>query len=235
MFRATLCVAFVRAAAGFECFLPLCAFPSGGSLELVKSHGDIEIFRKATGASSVMLARAAMWNPSVFSEAGLLPVERVMEDYLKYVSFYIGIGIYFNIFIVSRHSPDSRPIRHAACRPSGTRTTPSMQSTACVRCCGTRWSLLWASRCSRRRPLPRLGSGMLGDCTVETPKWIKGFWGLYFPVLQRGVGPAGVLPADPRATAGHEGGPARMASPGRRRHHHGCQVWTVSASTHACI
>lgn len=62
------------------------AYCSGGSLELVKSHSDIEIFRKATGASSVMLARAAMWNASVFSEGGLLPVERVMEDYLKYVS-----------------------------------------------------------------------------------------------------------------------------------------------------
>lgn len=52
----------------------------------MKSQGDIEVFRKATGASSVMLARAAMWNASVFSEGGPLPVERVMEDYLKYVS-----------------------------------------------------------------------------------------------------------------------------------------------------
>ncbi|XP_075884877.1 tRNA-dihydrouridine(20) synthase [NAD(P)+]-like isoform X2 [Nelusetta ayraudi] len=61
---------------------------NGGSLDLVKSQGDIEVFRKATGASSVMLARAAMWNASVFSEGGPLPVERVMEDYLKYAIRY---------------------------------------------------------------------------------------------------------------------------------------------------
>lgn len=61
---------------------------NGGSLELVKSHSDIQLFKKATGTSSVMLARAAMWNASVFSEGGLLPVERVMEDYLKYAIRY---------------------------------------------------------------------------------------------------------------------------------------------------
>lgn len=51
----------------------------------MKTNADIEEFRKATGASSVMLARAAMWNASVFSNQGPLPVERVMEEYLKYV------------------------------------------------------------------------------------------------------------------------------------------------------
>lgn len=59
---------------------------SGGSLDLVKTNADIEEFRKATCASSVMLARAAMWNVSVFCSQGPLPVEEVMEDYLKYVS-----------------------------------------------------------------------------------------------------------------------------------------------------
>ncbi|XP_075996589.1 tRNA-dihydrouridine(20) synthase [NAD(P)+]-like [Genypterus blacodes] len=61
---------------------------NGGSLDLVKSNGDIEAFRKATGASSVMLARAAMWNPSVFSSQGALPLQKVMEDYLKYAIRY---------------------------------------------------------------------------------------------------------------------------------------------------
>lgn len=61
---------------------------NGGSLDLVKTNGDIEDFRTATGASSVMLARAAMWNASVFSKQGLLPVERVMEEYLKYAIRY---------------------------------------------------------------------------------------------------------------------------------------------------
>ncbi|KAM4734874.1 tRNA-dihydrouridine(20) synthase [NAD(P)+]-like isoform 2-T2 [Anableps anableps] len=61
---------------------------NGGSLDLVKNNSDIEKFRKATGASSVMLARAAMWNPSVFCSQGPLPVEKVMEEYVKYAIRY---------------------------------------------------------------------------------------------------------------------------------------------------
>lgn len=66
----------------------------------MKGHADIEVFRKATGASSVMLARAAMWNASVFSEGGPLPLERVMEDYLRYVSVETreGLGFTFIFF-----------------------------------------------------------------------------------------------------------------------------------------
>ncbi|KAF3855393.1 hypothetical protein F7725_023448 [Dissostichus mawsoni] len=44
--------------------------------------------RKKTGSSSVMLARAAMWNVSVFSPSGPFPLEKVMEDYLKYAIRY---------------------------------------------------------------------------------------------------------------------------------------------------
>lgn len=61
---------------------------NGGSLDLVKTNSDIEEFRKATGTSSVMLARAAMWNASVFTSQGPLPVEKVMEEYLKYAIRY---------------------------------------------------------------------------------------------------------------------------------------------------
>ncbi|XP_072242606.1 tRNA-dihydrouridine(20) synthase [NAD(P)+]-like [Leuresthes tenuis] len=61
---------------------------NGGSLDLVKTYADIEEFKQATGASSVMLARAAMWNASVFSSLGPIPVEKVMEDYLKYAIQY---------------------------------------------------------------------------------------------------------------------------------------------------
>ncbi|XP_053741600.1 tRNA-dihydrouridine(20) synthase [NAD(P)+]-like isoform X2 [Synchiropus splendidus] len=61
---------------------------NGGSLDLVKTYTDIDAFKKATGASSVMLARAAMWNASVFRQEGLLPVEEVMEQYLKYAIRY---------------------------------------------------------------------------------------------------------------------------------------------------
>lgn len=59
---------------------------SGGSLDLVKTFEDIETFQVATGASSVMLARVAMWNPSIFRQQGALSVETVMEEYIKYVS-----------------------------------------------------------------------------------------------------------------------------------------------------
>lgn len=55
-------------------------------MDSVKTFDDIEKFRVATGASSVMLARAAMWNPSIFRQQGALSLETVMEEYIKYVS-----------------------------------------------------------------------------------------------------------------------------------------------------
>ncbi|KAJ8002839.1 hypothetical protein DPEC_G00163140 [Dallia pectoralis] len=61
---------------------------NGGSLDLIKDHADIDEFRRVTGASSVMVARAAMWNPSVFRSQGLLPLEEVMKEYLKYAVRY---------------------------------------------------------------------------------------------------------------------------------------------------
>ncbi|XP_051975634.1 tRNA-dihydrouridine(20) synthase [NAD(P)+]-like [Xyrauchen texanus] len=61
---------------------------NGGSLDLVKTFEDIEIFRNSTGASSVMLARAAMWNPSIFCQQGVLSIEKVMEEYIKYAVRY---------------------------------------------------------------------------------------------------------------------------------------------------
>ncbi|XP_013884938.1 tRNA-dihydrouridine(20) synthase [NAD(P)+]-like [Austrofundulus limnaeus] len=61
---------------------------NGGSLDLVKTNSDIENFRRAAGASSVMLARAAMWNASVFSSNGPVLLEQVMEEYLKYAIRY---------------------------------------------------------------------------------------------------------------------------------------------------
>ncbi|XP_057184836.1 tRNA-dihydrouridine(20) synthase [NAD(P)+]-like [Triplophysa rosa] len=61
---------------------------NGGSLDSVKTFDDIEKFRVATGASSVMLARAAMWNPSIFRQQGALSVETVMDEYIKYAVRY---------------------------------------------------------------------------------------------------------------------------------------------------
>lgn len=61
---------------------------NGGSSDIVKTFEDMEKFREATGASSVMLARAAMWNPSIFRQQGALSVEEVMEDYIRYAVRY---------------------------------------------------------------------------------------------------------------------------------------------------
>uniref|UniRef100_A0A8B9L6W2 Dihydrouridine synthase 2 n=1 Tax=Astyanax mexicanus TaxID=7994 RepID=A0A8B9L6W2_ASTMX len=58
---------------------------NGGSQDHVKTYQDIEKFREASGASSVMLARAAMWNPSIFRSQGALPVDEAIEEYIKYL------------------------------------------------------------------------------------------------------------------------------------------------------
>lgn len=62
----------------------LCCF-SGGSKDVIKVYEDIAVFKKATGASSVMIARAAEWNPSIFRVAGKLPLMEVVKEYVKVV------------------------------------------------------------------------------------------------------------------------------------------------------
>ena len=57
---------------------------SGGSRE-IKRFDDIAKFRNETGTSSVMLARAIQWNPSILRREGFLPIEDVIKSYLKYV------------------------------------------------------------------------------------------------------------------------------------------------------
>ncbi|XP_062922891.1 tRNA-dihydrouridine(20) synthase [NAD(P)+]-like isoform X3 [Mobula hypostoma] len=61
---------------------------NGGSQEIIKDYEGIEAFRWATNASSVMIARAAMWNPSIFRKEGLLPAEKVLKEYLTYAIRY---------------------------------------------------------------------------------------------------------------------------------------------------
>lgn len=39
-------------------------------------------FKDITGCSSVMLARAAEWNCSIFRSEGMLPIETVIKEYL---------------------------------------------------------------------------------------------------------------------------------------------------------
>ncbi|XP_075433069.1 tRNA-dihydrouridine(20) synthase [NAD(P)+]-like isoform X2 [Ascaphus truei] len=58
---------------------------NGGSQERIREFGDIAAFRRATGAASVMVARAAMWNPSIFRPEGALPLGDVMREYIRHM------------------------------------------------------------------------------------------------------------------------------------------------------
>lgn len=63
----------------------ICLYFSGGSGE-INNFSDIEKFRQDTSASSVMIARQAEWNCSIFRKEGKLPLDDVIVKYIKYVS-----------------------------------------------------------------------------------------------------------------------------------------------------
>ncbi|XP_044742530.1 tRNA-dihydrouridine(20) synthase [NAD(P)+]-like [Chrysoperla carnea] len=63
--------------------LDIPVIANGGSREIEKFK-DIGKFREATGCNSVMIARAAQWNCSIFRKEGLLPIDDVIKAYLKY-------------------------------------------------------------------------------------------------------------------------------------------------------
>ena len=104
----------IRAVA--EC-LTIPVIANGGSREVINSYGDIVKFREMTGASSVMVARAAQDNCSVFRAAGNLPQFDVVKEYLR-----IAISInnhYINckycvlqIMKGLQESPDGRKVRY---------------------------------------------------------------------------------------------------------------------------
>ncbi|KAJ9578807.1 hypothetical protein L9F63_004957 [Diploptera punctata] len=56
---------------------------NGGSKEIEK-YEDIGKFCEETKCTSVMLARAAQWNCSIFRKDGLLPLDEVISSYLRY-------------------------------------------------------------------------------------------------------------------------------------------------------
>ncbi|MED6161152.1 hypothetical protein PIB30_058031 [Stylosanthes scabra] len=49
----------------------------------VFEYNDIQRIKSATGATSVMVARGALWNPSIFLPEGELPYEDVKREYLR--------------------------------------------------------------------------------------------------------------------------------------------------------
>ena len=63
-------------------------YVSGGS-NVIKKYEDIELFRKSCGADSVMIARAAMWNCSIFRKEGPIPLDDVIKRFLEIVNYYL--------------------------------------------------------------------------------------------------------------------------------------------------
>ncbi|XP_076808742.1 tRNA-dihydrouridine(20) synthase [NAD(P)+]-like isoform X1 [Clavelina lepadiformis] len=61
---------------------------NGGSVEYIQSFADIQKFKEATNASSVMIARSAQYNCSVFRREGVLPTQQVIKDYLEFAVNY---------------------------------------------------------------------------------------------------------------------------------------------------
>ncbi|GFR72824.1 tRNA-dihydrouridine(20) synthase [NAD(P)+]-like [Elysia marginata] len=67
--------------------LTIPVIANGGS-KVINSYSDIESFRSSTGAASVMVARAAEWNCSVFRREGPLSYRDVISSYLNYAFEY---------------------------------------------------------------------------------------------------------------------------------------------------
>ena len=64
--------------------LSIPVIANGGSQD-IKRHEDIERFREQTGASSVMIARKAFTNPSIFRKEGLLEMDEEIRNFLEKV------------------------------------------------------------------------------------------------------------------------------------------------------
>ncbi|XP_054282893.1 tRNA-dihydrouridine(20) synthase [NAD(P)+]-like isoform X2 [Macrosteles quadrilineatus] len=67
--------------------LTIPVIANGGSKEIEK-YTDLERFRKDCNASSVMVARAAEWDCSIFRKEGRLPIDTVISSYLRYAVDY---------------------------------------------------------------------------------------------------------------------------------------------------
>ena len=65
----------------------------------INTHEGIKKFWKETGASSVMIARAAEWNPSVFSP------EKSKENLYTVIDKYLDYAIQFDqVFVISKYN-----------------------------------------------------------------------------------------------------------------------------------
>ncbi|KAF1745254.1 hypothetical protein MXB_1009 [Myxobolus squamalis] len=69
----------------FSNIIPVIA--NGGSNDIA-CYQDILNFKKTCGSESVMVARAALRNPSIFKTDGALPIRKVLEDFIKLCTRY---------------------------------------------------------------------------------------------------------------------------------------------------
>ncbi|XP_031627499.1 tRNA-dihydrouridine(20) synthase [NAD(P)+]-like [Contarinia nasturtii] len=67
--------------------LTIPVIANGGSRD-IETYNDILKFRDECGATSVMIARAAEWNTSIFRKEGKLPLDEVITEYLKFCIEY---------------------------------------------------------------------------------------------------------------------------------------------------
>lgn len=88
----------------FRCNFPFVVFRffySGGSKDTIRQHEDIEFFRQAAGSAGVMIARAAMWNPAIFSPPppdGPPPGKmQLVHEYLELVSLDAYISMLWHL------------------------------------------------------------------------------------------------------------------------------------------
>ncbi|XP_046842826.1 tRNA-dihydrouridine(20) synthase [NAD(P)+]-like [Xenia sp. Carnegie-2017] len=67
--------------------LNISVISNGGSADII-NYEDMDRFQEETGTDSVMVARAAQWNPSVFRKEGPLPIDTVIKDFIKFAVEY---------------------------------------------------------------------------------------------------------------------------------------------------
>lgn len=63
---------------------------SGGS-DNIQRHSDIFKFLESSGCDSVMIGKAAIVNCSIFRSQGLLPIECVVRDYMRFATEYDNV------------------------------------------------------------------------------------------------------------------------------------------------
>lgn len=65
-----------------------CLLIFSGESSRIDTYEDILKFKRESGCTSVMIARAAQYNPSIFRVGGKLLLDEVIKAYLKYAVLY---------------------------------------------------------------------------------------------------------------------------------------------------